>query len=130
MRDRHGWGGSAARAGSFAWALLSLGLLAGVAGADGVPAAEVSLPVARPIDDPASRMRKTELANGLTVLTLEDHATPVVSFQAWVKVGSVDETRFTGLAHLFEHMMFKGSKNLAEERHARQIEARGGRVNA
>jgi zinc protease len=75
-------------------------------------------------------MLKTELDNGLTVLTLEDHGTPVVSFQAWVKVGSVDETRFTGLAHLFEHMMFKGSANLEEERHARLVEARGGRVNA
>jgi zinc protease len=80
--------------------------------------------------DPASRAAQTRLDNGLVVLTLEDHATPVVSFQMWVEVGSRDETRYTGLAHLFEHMMFKGSKNVAPEEHARLIEARGGRVNA
>ncbi len=64
------------------------------------------------IDDPALRTRTTVLGNGLTILTLEDSTTPVVSFQVWVRVGSGDESRFTGLAHLFEHMMFRGSKNL------------------
>jgi len=82
------------------------------------------------IDDPAERMRKTVLDNGLTVLTLEDPSTPVVSFQMWVEVGSKDESRFTGLAHLFEHMMFKGSKNIETEEHARLVQARGGRINA
>ena len=82
------------------------------------------------IDDPALRTRTTLLENGLTVLTLEDHSTPVVSFQMWVRVGSRDETRYTGLAHLFEHMMFKGSKHIAPEKHARLVQARGGRLNA
>jgi zinc protease len=82
------------------------------------------------VEDPVRRMRADVLANGLTVLTLEDHSTPVVSLQIAVKVGSADEARYTGLAHLFEHMMFKGSKNVAPEMHARYIEARGGRVNA
>jgi predicted Zn-dependent peptidase len=82
------------------------------------------------VADPAARTRATELGNGLVVLTLEDHATPVVSFQMWVLVGSRDEARFTGLAHLFEHMMFKGSKNIPPEEHARLLQARGGRVNA
>jgi predicted Zn-dependent peptidase len=81
-------------------------------------------------EDPASRVRTTELSNGLTVLTLEDHATPVVSFQVWVKVGSRDEGHFTGLAHLFEHMMFKGTRRLAPEQFTRLVEARGGRLNA
>jgi predicted Zn-dependent peptidase len=81
-------------------------------------------------EDPASRVRTTALGNGLTVLTLEDHATPVVSFQVWVKVGSRDEAHFTGLAHLFEHMMFKGTRRLAPEQFTRLIEARGGRLNA
>jgi len=70
------------------------------------------------------------LGNGLTVLTLEDRTTPVVSFQIWVRVGSRDEARYTGLAHLFEHMMFKGSKHVGPEQHARLIQARGGEVNA
>jgi predicted Zn-dependent peptidase len=48
----------------------------------------------------------------------------------WVKVGSRDEARYTGLAHLFEHMMFNGSKNIGPEQHAQLITARGGAVNA
>ena len=80
--------------------------------------------------DPAERMAETVLGNGLKVLTLEDHATPVVSIQMWVKVGSRDEGWYTGLAHLFEHMMFKGSKHVPPEEHARLINARGGRINA
>lgn len=88
----------------------------------GVPAAA--------LDDPALAVRETVFENGLTLLTLEDPTTPVVSFQVWVRVGSGDEARYTGLAHLFEHMMFRGSKRLGKEAHERLIEARGGRVNA
>ncbi|HYB12479.1 MAG TPA: pitrilysin family protein [Myxococcota bacterium] len=80
--------------------------------------------------DPAQALHSTTLRNGLTILTLVDRTTPVVSLQMWVKVGSKDETRYTGIAHLFEHMMFKGSLNLGPEEHARLLEARGGRVNA
>ncbi len=72
----------------------------------------------------------TKLENGLTILALEDHTTPVVAFQMWVRAGSRDEHRYTGIAHLFEHMMFKGSKHVGPEEHARRIEAYGGRVNA
>jgi zinc protease len=82
------------------------------------------------LDDPVSRARTTRLENGLTVVTLEDSSTPVVSFQMWVKVGSADEAGYTGLAHLFEHMMFNGSKHLGPEQHAELIAARGGAVNA
>ncbi|MEE8581776.1 MAG: pitrilysin family protein [Myxococcota bacterium] len=82
------------------------------------------------IDDPAARTRTTVLPNGLTLLTLEDHSTPVVSFQLWVRAGSRDESRYSGIAHLFEHMMFKGSKHIEPEEHARLLNARGGRVNA
>jgi zinc protease len=82
------------------------------------------------VEDPALKTRITRLENGMTVLTLEDHSTPVVSLQMWVHVGSRDESRYTGLAHLFEHMMFKGSKHIGPEEHARLLEARGGIVNA
>jgi zinc protease len=88
---------------------------------------------AKPIDDPALRTKVSTLANGLTVLTLEDHATPTVSLQVWVEVGSGDESRFTGIAHLFEHMNFLSSKNLARlgpEAYTRLVEERGGRINA
>lgn len=83
-----------------------------------------------PVNDPLDAMQVTTLDNGLTVLTLEDHASPVASFQVWVNVGSSDEARFTGIAHLFEHMMFRGSKNLGKEVHSRIVESRGGRINA
>ena len=82
------------------------------------------------LDDPAAALKTTQLENGLTVLTLEDHNTPVVAVQLWVKAGSKDESFYTGIAHLFEHMMFKGSKNLGPEEHARLVGARGGRINA
>ena len=81
-------------------------------------------------EDPAARTRITRLENGLTVLTLEDHATPVVSFQVWVKAGSRDETRYTGVAHLFEHMMFRGTEHLEPQQFTRLVEARGGELNA
>jgi zinc protease len=105
---------------ALAFAGLLIASLAGAAARAGSP----------DFDDPARRAVTTHLPNGLTVLTLEDHATPVVSFQMWVRVGSKDEARYTGLAHLFEHMMFKGSKRIAPEQHARLVQSRGGRVNA
>ena len=82
------------------------------------------------VDDPALRTRVTRLENGLTILSLADHTTPSVTFQVWVRVGSGDESRYTGLAHLFEHMMFRGTRRLGSEAHERLIEERGGRVNA
>ena len=90
----------------------------------------LSASAALEIDDPALRLERHQLENGLTVLLLEDHATPVVSFQVWVVAGSRAATPYTGIAHLFEHMMFKGSKNIEPELHARLIGARGGRINA
>ena len=101
------------------WLLVGLGLAAAS------PAA-----AALDFEDPASPHQRHELDNGLTVLLLEDHTTPIVSFQIWVKAGSKDETRYTGIAHLFEHMMFKGSENIEPERHAQLVGARGGRINA
>jgi zinc protease len=90
----------------------------------------ISANAALALEDPADDARVTRFDNGLVVLTLEDHTTPIVSFQMWVKVGSSDESRYTGLAHLFEHMMFKGSERIAPEQHAQLITARGGRLNA
>jgi len=110
--------------------LLALASLATavVAHADSQPGESIA--VASTLQDPAEHTRVDRLDNGLTVLTLEDHSTPVVSFQMWVRVGSRDESRYTGLAHLFEHMMFKGSTHIAEEEHAKLVQARGGRLNA
>lgn len=82
------------------------------------------------LKDPVAALTTTTLENGLKVHLLEDHHTPVVAFQVWVNAGSADESFYTGIAHLFEHMMFKGSKNVAEEVHAQLITERGGMINA
>jgi predicted Zn-dependent peptidase len=82
------------------------------------------------VHDPVEGLVETTLDNGLRVVFLEDHRTPVVAFQVWVNAGSSDESFYTGIAHLFEHMMFKGSKNIGEEVHARLINERGGQINA
>jgi len=98
-------------------------------------AAALALPLAVPpraaaLDDPAARTRLTVLDNGLRILTLVDRTTPVVSFQSWVQVGSGDEARWTGLAHLFEHMMFRGTQNVPGDLRDRLLRARGARGNA
>ncbi len=91
-------------------------------------AAEAS--AAPALKDPVDALVTTVLENGLKVHLLEDHHTPVVAFQVWVHAGSADESFYTGIAHLFEHMMFKGSKNVGEEIHAQLITERGGMINA
>jgi len=59
------------------------------------------------------RLTEFTLDNGLTFLVLERHEAPVVSFHTYADVGAVDEVRgITGLAHLFEHMAFKGTKTI------------------
>ncbi len=71
------------------------------------------------------------LANGLRVLAVEDHSTPIVNLQIWYHVGSKDERAGrTGFAHLFEHLMFKGSAHVAPDQLSRIIEAAGGVDNA
>jgi zinc protease len=71
------------------------------------------------------------LPNGLTVVMEEDHSTPIVHAQLWYHVGSRDEkTGRTGFAHLFEHLMFKGSKNVEPEGHTSMIASIGGQSNA
>jgi len=71
------------------------------------------------------------LENGLQVVLLEDHSTPIVNLQLWYHVGSRDERKGrTGFAHLFEHMMFKGSKNVDPEAHPSMISSIGGQSNA
>lgn len=73
----------------------------------------------------------TTLDNGLTVILSEDHSTPIVNFQLWYHVGSKNEPPGrTGFAHLFEHLMFKGSHNVAPEQHLTMVARVGGDGNA
>ena len=71
------------------------------------------------------------LPNGLRVLLYQDHSVPLANIQMWYHVGSRDERKGrSGFAHMFEHLMFKGSANLAPEEHANFIQSIGGRYNA
>jgi zinc protease len=73
----------------------------------------------------------TTLANGLQVVLLEDHSTPVAHLAIWYHVGSKNERPGrTGFAHLFEHLMFKGSRNVRPEQHPSLITSIGGEANA
>jgi len=74
---------------------------------------------------------ETTLKNGLRVITVEDHTAPVVSTAVTYNVGSRDEHKGkTGYAHLFEHMMFKGSENVGAGEHPVLIRNNGGSENA
>ncbi len=82
---------------------------------------------AQPADDVAVR----ELANGLRIIVKPDRRAPVVVNMVWYRIGSVDEKNgFTGIAHVLEHMMFKGTKTVAPGEFSRLIAAAGGRENA
>ena len=72
----------------------------------------------------------TRLANGLRVIVAEDHLAPVVAVNVWYDVGSKHEVPGkTGFAHLFEHVMFQGSRNVAKAEHIALVQAAGGTMN-
>lgn len=76
-------------------------------------------------------LQKKTLSNGLHIIMVEDHTVPVVSYQTWYRVGSVDEKRgLTGISHLFEHLMFKGTPKYGPKKFFEELEARGSEVNA
>ena len=75
--------------------------------------------------------RQTTLENGLKVITLEDFSSPIVAVQVWYNVGSKDEQPDRqGYAHMFEHMMFKGTDRVGTEDHFGLIRKVGGTCNA
>lgn len=81
--------------------------------------------------DKQLKVTKTRLANGLVILSKEDHAAPVAYFSVFYKVGSRNEiTGQTGLSHILEHMMFKGTHDLPPGSIARLFQLVGGEINA
>lgn len=75
-------------------------------------------------------LKETRLANGLRVITVEDHNSPVIAVSITYNVGSRNERPGrTGFAHLFEHMMFKGSENVGTGEHFYLIFNNGGNMN-
>lgn len=78
-----------------------------------------------------AEVRERTLGNGLKVVVKEDHRAPVVVQQIWYKTGSMDErSGVTGIAHVLEHMMFKGTRTVPGGEFSRRIAAAGGRENA
>ncbi|MCX7988867.1 MAG: insulinase family protein [Thermodesulfovibrio sp.] len=69
--------------------------------------------------------------NGLKLIIIEDHSSPVATFQVWYKIGSIDEPEGkAGISHLLEHLMFRGSKNYPGNVFSKIIQSHGGIDNA
>jgi zinc protease len=106
----------------FAVSLLSLA--AATAGAQSVKSAQSGKSPELRVD-----YTKETLPNGLNVIYHVDHSTPVATVLLWYNVGSkMEQPGRTGFAHLFEHMMFQGSKNVEKTQHFALLEAAGGRA--
>jgi zinc protease len=76
-------------------------------------------------------IQEFKLSNGLKVIVQEDHRSPVVVSQVWYRAGALDEVNGkTGVAHVLEHMMFKGTKRVPAGQFSRMIAAAGGKENA
>ncbi|QQR90668.1 MAG: insulinase family protein [Myxococcales bacterium] len=79
----------------------------------------------------SKEVKQYRLKNGLDLILLSDHSAPVLSYQTWFRVGSRHEKKGkTGLAHLFEHLMFNETKHLPAGQFDRILESAGGETNA
>lgn len=91
----------------------------------------VPLAGAQPAPAAAGGVSQFKLDNGLTVIVKPDHRAPTAVNMLWVRVGSIDEVDGTsGVAHLLEHMMFKGTAKLKAGEFSRRVAALGGQENA
>ena len=76
-------------------------------------------------------LKKFQLKNGLNVLLMESHKSPVVSVQMWVRTGSADEQKGEeGISHFIEHLVFKGTEKFKVGEIASIVEGAGGELNA
>src|SRR5581483_5185277 len=104
--------------------LAAVAVVAALVGASSGPSSAAVRP-------PKLQYQISTLPNGLTVVLSEDHSTPIVHVNVTYHVGSKNEKPGrTGFAHLFEHLMFKGSKNVLPEAHTSFIASVGGQSNA
>jgi zinc protease len=105
-------------------AIITLTLLAGSA-----PLGAAPTPARQGAQSP--QVFQFALQNGMQVLVIPDHRAPVVTQMLWFKVGSVDDPPgISGLAHFFEHMMFRGTKTVPGDEYAQVIAKNGGEDNA
>jgi zinc protease len=93
--------------------------------------ADISASLKTPPFAPGSSVTRVKLKNGATLLIKEDPSSPVVALNVWVGAGSVDERPDErGMAHLIEHMIFKGTKKRGVGEISRAVEGAGGYLNA
>ncbi|MBC5773278.1 insulinase family protein [Pontibacter sp. KCTC 32443] len=108
---------------------LSIVLTASVVGAADAQTKQVEK-VTKKGDELVIPYEKYKLANGLTLIVHEDHSDPVVHVDVTYHVGSArEEVGKSGFAHFFEHMMFQGSDNVADEEHFKVVSDAGGTLN-
>jgi len=90
------------------------------------------IPDAPGLSIPSSKAKVFTFDNGLTLIVEEDRSAPVASVQAWCATGSIDEGDWmgAGLSHILEHMLFKGTETRKGGDIAKQIQGRGGYINA
>src|SRR6186713_2503958 len=89
------------------------------------------VPLHAAIRPPKLEYQRLVLPNGMVVILHQDKSTPIVHVELWYHVGSKNEKPGrTGFAHFFEHLMFKGSRNVEPESHTSIIASVGGRSNA
>src|SRR3569623_2814854 len=93
--------------------------------------AALALAMAAPASAGTPKIETVQLANGLKVAVMPIEGAPGVAVQVWYHAGSKDEPRDRrGSAHMFEHMMFKGTQHVRPEAHAQMLNGVGGYVNA
>jgi zinc protease len=93
---------------------------------NGLPSTPAPPPGAPDVALPQLAFEKYTLPNGLEIILHEDHRIPEVAVDVWYKVGSKDEMpKRTGFAHLFEHVMFQGSKHVPEDKHFEYLQKAG-----
>ncbi len=91
----------------------------------------LSVGILAQVSVPPMNIKTRKLDNGLQVVTVQDKSNPVVTIQVWYRVGGKDDPKGkSGFAHMFEHMMFKATKNMPNEKMDRLTEDVGGFNNA
>src|SRR5690606_18731233 len=96
-----------------------------------LPAAALTLAALAAAPPALANPFESTLTNGLHVIVKEDRRAPSVVHMVWYGIGSMDEPDgVSGIAHMLEHMMFKGTENLAPGEFNRRVAAAGGRDNA
>src|SRR5580658_9945621 len=108
------------------WPWLLFAALTGIWSRPAVATSPVASPTQKDPLDVSLAVDKTRLDNGLELVLHEDHRTPIVTVNLWYHVGSKDEPKGkNGFAHLFEHVMFQGSKHVPEDTYFLDLERVG-----